>query len=732
MNHIYSILIVGSYGTFTEELINKLNKEDWRVFTLVSENCTKPSRVFEQYHFDYTSDSVEEIVGSCRPDVILYTGAYDPLYTWEDKSQKEVSRNFIAGLDNLLMCAHDFHVSHFVFLSSECVFEEPYIFNIGEDVNCAPVSYKGITMSLGEKMVASFGEISSVEVSILRIADMYFIPKNDKECKDHFTSMCLNALSSGSLSINAKKIRSPLYISDAIQAIFLLISAPERKQSIYHISSEQEVSEYDIAQSIKGAASRPISFVDQTIGIKNRTVLSGQRFCEEFDFAVRVSYSEIIPKIIRFMQSHLQQFNINKTYGNTLKAYIQRFVKRISEIFPLIECIALFFLFYLLNSLTSKISYFQGVDFYLFFVLLFAIIRGWKYAIFAFVLSVAGYCYQQAQVQSGLALLINVKTYIWIAELFVIGIGTGSLRDKLIQLEQEKDKEIKFLSGRIEEISLINSSNTKIKNYFQERVINSNESIGWFYEIISQLDNADSGEVLFIATTLLSKIMGSKDVAIYSASESGDYCRLVTSTTPRARSLGKSIHMQQQELLFQPLQNQNIFINRAMDTGMPSLASSLVDSSGNIRIVIFLWDMVYEKMTLYSVNTLKVLGALIYNAVIRSVTYMDALASKRLIPGTTILQQFAFEEMHTIYQKAGRENLMEYSILVIEEGNIPIEAWSKKLEMLLRQSDIVGLLSNHQIGILLSNASKEEARLVIERLRSRNIIANFIEEITDI
>ena len=110
-----SILIIGSYSTFTNELIHKFNKENWRIFTLTnSKKRIKPMQVFEQYVFRYDSDSIKEVIGSCHPDIVLFTGAYDTLNQWEEDKAKAESLHYITGLSNLLMCCAILGVKHFV------------------------------------------------------------------------------------------------------------------------------------------------------------------------------------------------------------------------------------------------------------------------------------------------------------------------------------------------------------------------------------------------------------------------------------------------------------------------------------------------------------------------------------------------------------------------------------------------------------------------------------------
>ena len=183
-----SILIVGRYGILTRELINKFYKEDWRIFTLAGkEKTTKPDHVFEQYNFDYESSSIKEILDGCRPDVIVYTGAYDPAYNWEKNSAKETSLKYIADLSSLLISSNLTGVSHFIYLSSHDVFEDEQIRDIGEDVQPTPRTFKGLTVSQGESLILNFNETSQSDITVVRIANLYGIPKNRRDCQDSFT-----------------------------------------------------------------------------------------------------------------------------------------------------------------------------------------------------------------------------------------------------------------------------------------------------------------------------------------------------------------------------------------------------------------------------------------------------------------------------------------------------------------------------------------------------------------
>ncbi|MDF2540334.1 MAG: hypothetical protein K0S47_52 [Herbinix sp.] len=715
-----NILIIGSYGTFTEGLINKFYKENWRIYTLVSKKkIIKPAHVFEQYAFDYDSDSVKEIISSCCPDAILFTGAYDPLYQWEDESVKEESLNYISGLSNLLMCATMLGVRHFIYVSSDKVFEDEYVVDIREDMPASPNSFKGMTISQGENLAMHFDQTTQMEVTVVRIARMYGIPEKREACTDIYSEMCVKALISGRLKVNAKSVFSAIYIKDAVEAMYLLIKAPERKHTLYHISSMEEVTEDAVAGLIQENYSNPIDIVDQTIGLKHRIILSNERFCEEFPFQVRNSYKDIVPQIISYMKGHKNHFLYSdETYEGKGGKY--RLLRMLKKAVPFLECLVFFIPFFMLNNRAVGSAYFDGINFFLLYVLLFAVVHGRQQAIFASLLSVIGYCFRQMYTSSGFSLLININTYIWIVQIFIVGLTVGHLRDKFREMEADKNEKIDFLSDRLNDITVINSSNTKIKNFFAEKLISSTESIGRIYDITSKLEKAETGEVLFAALDTLTEIMETPDVSIYLMSNR-DYCRLASASSEKARSLGKSISVKNYKVIFDVLESKLVYINRSLDSTLPMMASSLFDDKNNMRIVIFLWDIPYEKMTLYHANLLTIVGALVYSGFVRDADYLDALAYRRFIPETTILQETAFKEMVDIYKHAGEKGYAESCILYVQGEFTSPREMNDKIQPLLRATDYVGAMTGGNLAILLTNTNTNESVYVRNRLEEKSI-----------
>jgi hypothetical protein len=425
--------------------------------------------------------------------------------------------------------------------------------------------------------------------------------------------------------------------------------------------------------------------------------------------------------VVAYMEEHRKNYGVLKK--RSMKDNLKRMRVGLGSAFPFLECIVYFLLAYFLNELRSQITVFTQVDFFLLFVFLFAIMRGRTMAIVAFCLAVFGHYLDLSQTQNLLGLLISVDSYVWIVQVFVIGIFTGYLRDKLTQSRQEGLENEQYLKARLNEMTAINASNAKIKNYYAERIVNSDESVGWFYDVITELDNAGSGEVVFRAVQLLKRLMGTEHVAIYTMNGAA-YCRLAAATSTRATELGKSIHIPSQPALFEPLLSKNYYFNPEIVSELPSMASSLIGNDGDNRLFIFLWDMPFEKKNLHYSNLLKVVGTLIYNATMRSARYLDALSYKRFVPGTQLLTKEAFAEMTGVYRKVNELGLTQFHMLKIKLAPETMkEEMDRKIHECIRQTDIVGMLKKKKIGILLPNSTEIDGQVVKDRLLAAGIDA---------
>ena len=706
-------MIVGSNNLVARLLIDRLDKEGWRISILSPNPEDKKSRhIFEHYAYDYESESVSGVIESARPDVIIFLGAYDMNFIGGGQKAQEYTRRYLNGLSNLLICAGKLGVRHFLYLSSEEVFESGYVADITEDVLPSPDSYRATVIFQGETIARKYNSVSSMEVTVARLDGAYCMPSGAGECIDVCTSMCLKGMRGQTLSVNSKHIFSLLYESDVAEALYMLLSAPARQHHVYHIASGLEISETELAGLIKTSSSTPVFVEDATTGLRERKVLSGKLFSEEFGFAPRVSIAETIPKIIARMQSQLSNFEIGTGDSSKKRSFFSRFTHVAASY---VEAVLGFAVSYLLTVLISDVSALQSINVFLLYVLLFAGFYGSTLGIVSAFLSSIGYCLLEVSTRSGLELLLDVNTYIWIAQLFIIALAVGYVRDKLSQTQQDMKEEVGFLSTRLSDISSINKSNVQIKNFFEERVVDSSESVGFIYNIVSKLDSVEDSAVLFAATDTMMQMMSTSDVAVYRVLKSG-YLRIVSSTSARSRSLGKSPNFANYPDILKELTEKKIYVNRRL----PHLIGTLTDADNNVTFIVMLWDVKLDHMTQYNINLLTVVCRLIGNAVMRSVTYLDAVASRRYIDGTSILSEDAFRSLCDIYKDAMERRLSEYCLIRLEFPGSTAAECSERLKGMFRFTDYVGEVDG-KYYVLLTNTTLEESNVVQGRLAAVGI-----------
>lgn len=745
-----NILIIGGAGTLRDELNHKLSREGNFVSLLT--NGQKFPKKPREYLYSYESDSVREALDSSNPDIIIFLGAHDPLFSWNIRTEQKDYKAYIAGLTNILHWAEAVGVQRFIYLSSECVFEDYYLSPINEEMTMMPRSTKAMAVSLGESMVSNYAIHQRMDTVIVRLSQLYMAPANLQECSDVYTKLCIEAATHGQVKINAKIRRSALFINDAVQALLQLTMAETHSQQLYHIAAEETVTEADAAELIQKAASRQVLIDDQTVGIEHCLLLADSYFAEEFSFKARYTLAEGIPQVMQKIQGNIRAYTpSNKADSEENKSLISRICTRV---IPFAEAFGVFILALLAELFLSDSSFFVHVDFFLLYVLLFALVHGLHQSIFTAALSAVGYFIVHMNGENHLELLMDVGTYVWLAQIFIVGMSVGQLKDRLRQVQSDKDEEINYLALRLGDISEINKSNVAIKNYFEQQTINSTESLGFFYEIVARLDEANANEVMFVAVQLLANVMGTEDVAIYSMDDAG-YCRLLTSMTQRASAMGKSLALRDYRPVFEALDKEHIFINRTADDRLPVMASGIADQDGSLNFVIFLWNLPYERMTLHYSNTLRILSLLIRSAMERTTNYLDALTNKRYIKKTNILQDAAFRDVYQVYKNAQQKGLTEYTLLKVEaprripkkNGKPEKSDQDSLLELLiktkylqrvdtflqdhLRQLDYVGYLSDSSFYILLVNSNYEGGHAVKRRLAAKGLAVKMVDKLPD-
>ncbi len=720
-----NVLLIGGAGSLIDKMIIKLRKEGHRVYLITGNKYHREhyEKVFEQYYFDYDSENLTEVIDSVDPDVTVYMGAYDSNFSWREEQKESV--RFSSGMMNILMAYSMVHKGRFIFLSSQDVFGKNYEEDIKEDTPLFANGFKGIALAQAEELCENYRKNLDLDIKILRLEWVYTIPKDRKSIDNICAEMCLKAMETGYIIVNGESEISMLYESDAVEFVYRVIRTKKMRHHIYHLSSAQAVSEAELADLVKQYMGEEINVVLEESDM-GRVVLSNKRFSVEFGVSVFANLEQIVKKMAGYMLHHKELFVSGDDAGKSAwQKFKEKTVWFVSAAIPFLENIICFVPFFMLNNRAVGSAYFHNLDFYLLYVLLFAIVYGQQQATFSAILAVAGYLFREMYDRSSFAVMLDYNTYVWIAQLFILGLVVGYMRDELRIVKAENEEERRYLNRQLGDILDINSSNVRVKDVLKRQVIDQRDSVGKIYNITSALDQYMPEEVLFYAVDMIAQIMDCPDVAIYNVFND-TYARMFSASSKKARQLGNSIRYREMEEVYDEISQRKVYINRQLDERYPLMANAIYDND-EMQMIIMVWGIPWERMTLGQANLLTVVSYLIQNAVLRANRYINALQDERYVEGTKILHTEAFTSLVRAYRKAASRNLTECTILQLKIEQEQFEKAGYELAAKLRQTDYQGELADGRMYILLANTSHDDAQTVRKRFAEAGYESEIIE-----
>ena len=720
-----NILLVGGSCSLINSMILKLRKEGHRVCLLTGDKYrhNKYERVFEKYEFSYDCENLNDILESVNADVTILMGAFDTNYHWDGEERETVP--FISHLVNILVSYSMTNKKRLIFLSSDEIYNGNYTEDIKEEEPFSGAGIRAGALSQAEEICENFRVNRGLDIITLRLDHLYNIPKERKDVNNICADMCLDCMRDGHIKARTEHTFSLLCENDAVEYIYQFVKTSHHKYSLYNLSSNDVVSELKLAtmvQKAMGIESNIVTFSDSN----GRCVLSGNRFEEEFGVHAFGNLEKNIKDMASYMKKHEAAF----LKGEELKLpwwkmLYEKWKWLIKILFPFFENLVCFIPFFMMNNRTVGSEYFANLDPFLLYVLLFAIVYGQQQATFSAILAVAGYMFRQMYTRSGLEVLVDYNTYVWIAQLFILGLVVGYMRDQIRTMRLESQELEEHLHRQIVDIRDINESNVRVKEVMEQQLIDHKDSIGKIYSITAGLEQRMPDEVIFYAVEMLGKLMQTKDVALYNVVNK-DYARIFSASSQKARSLGNSIRYREMTDIYDALKEQKVYINKKMDEQYPLMARGIYEGE-EVQMIVMMWGLSWEKMTLGQANFLTVVSYLIQNAVLRAQRYMQALEEKRYSQNSRILEPEAFESLVQAYMKAKLKNLVECVLIKVDVQNSEYQKTDEQMSGYMRDSDYMGMLPDGNLYVLLTNTTREGAVIVQDRFEKNSYKTEYVE-----
>ena len=722
-----NILLIGGTASLTNKLIVKFKKEKHKVYLITGQRYKYLyyEKVYERFDFPYDGESLGEIFKSVKPDVTLFLGALDSNFKWENIQEETV--HYSASLLNILMSYSMVGQGRFIYLSTAKLYKGDYEELITEETTAKDVDYYQSAMLRAEELCMSYRENRNLDIVTLRMDRLWDVPQTRAEVRNICAQMCLEALEKNVITYHKDRYFSWIHVTDAVEYIYRAIMAPKCEHALYQVTSGQELSEQLVAEKIKTVMESQSLNVEikEENDNSGRTVLSNCLYSSELGINFFCDNDLVIKQITEHMVKNKEVFLQEEPPKTLWQRIVEKGGWLAKVAIPYIENLICFIPFFMLNNRAVDSRYFAKIDFYLLFVLLFAVIYGQRQATFSALLATCGYIFRQMYNRTGMEVILDYNTYVWIAQIFIVGLVVGYQKDQYRILSSERKEEKEYLSGKIADIADINTSNVRVKDSLQTQIVNQSDSIGKIYSITSSLEQYMPEEVLFRAAEVLEQVMNTKEVAIYTVGKS-EYARLYTATSENAGQLGYTVKLSEMPDLYDELKDGKVFINRALKAEYPMMAVA-IKNADQLKAILMIWGLSWDAMTLGTANMLAITASLIQNAVLRAERYLEALEEERYSSRYGVLEEEAFAGLLEIYENARKKQLTNYTLLQVENDGELSENIGAELSKYLRQSDYVGFMNGENVCILLANTKKENAFVVVERLRTYGYTTCLVE-----
>ena len=698
------VLICGEYGIYCRELISRLKKEKHDIFVITgSEKARreKPrSGVFQEYNFSYRSKNIGTIMKNVQADVLLSMGICDTKFTWQDTNQESV--RYLTSITNILMSAKEAGIKQVIYCSSLGIYDGCEDEVIDKDTDFEANSILMQTVIQTEYMCAEQNIPGEFEICVIRYPEVY------GDYKTHNCNICTRLMetffTSTEMEIEAGRQHRVLYVNDAVDVLMRVFLCKEREKNYL----------------IPGTVYTERQLIDAV-----KTVIPGR------ETRINEAVYKTIP-LPGIEDPHLERLGIYEKYSledglrELFKIYEKEKNLEIKEekkksvikdkLIPLLENVGLFLLMTLLTYLLKDTWFGSIADLYLIYVVIIAVVYGCAHALFATLLTLLAKI-GEILITGG---AFDYAAFTGILQVLVIGVVVGHMRDKYRRKNGDLEDEKKYYQSELVDMTRIYDGNRYVKEIYEKRIVNYENSMVRVYEASSQLDFWEPQKVIFQAVDVARELMGIDDVAIYITGSNTGYLRLAAASSEEARQMGKSIHADENFFMGRQLVERTVYRNRDLESSLPSYACGIYDRE-NLNAIIMLWTKDLTKINLYESNMLALICRLIEASMNHAATYWNRLANQ-YIEGTNVLKEEEFDKMYQICQEGSKQNKLEYTALRVPGPYLQsrgAEGYTQ-IASLIRQTDIIGERDG-DICILLMNTNEKEADYVIQRFQNAGV-----------
>lgn len=536
-----------------------------------------------------------------------------------------------------------------------------------------------------------------------------------------------------------------LYSEDAAHAILMIIQQ-EIKQERIAVSSEEAMSFMQVVLTVNGFVNLPqVDILGQgnefcwtaaksgADGGAEGEDLAGQAAAEAYELKLKPKYraAEMLKPVYEWYATHggAGAADAGSQAGTAAggdrepEQASEKENSRLEKYKPYLENIGLFVVIVILSLLQGKtpVNSATGLDIAYIYIIIMGILYGKKQSLPAVLPSMAlltwGLLNQHGEISSIFYVPENIFHY---STYLFLGVFTGYISDSWRSQIDSLGYKLNHFARRYSFLQENYQKSIEIKDKLYHQIINSDDSIGWLYGIIRQLDTVEVEDIFTQAAAVTGRIMGTQNVAIYVMGKDQFYLRQKVRLGDRTAQLPHSRRTEDNPYIMDMLANHHLFVNHGLQLGLPDLAAPII-YDGRMIAVIEIYGMNFEQWSIYQQNLLSVTSRLISMAMGKAYLYEEGIQSRRFVPQTRILQPEEFAKLEKgLRTRAALQENVRNVLLELSCAGMSYQELDSRLSGAIRQEDAVGLKED-RVFLLLHDVDDTGMQLVRQRLLHRGI-----------
>jgi len=690
-------MFVGLPRYFEQLLAACFCKEAWEVCRLRGAAEEKPPQGIQTYDCDPESEEAHAVFAVQNLDLLVYRLEHDPAHAME-------------RLDALLRLARQAKIRRIFLLSGTEVFA-PGTTPVETDAP-SPQTEEGQLLARLEAL-GNVYRAQGLPVSILRMPDLY---APGQMSDDGFVGRLFGASLMGrALPQYDDPAQAAYGFLDARDAVYAVYQAAERnfEGACLHIAAPCATTMEELYR-ICGAF-----FPSMRMGAKPRApqghaVLHSAIVERELGWRSRRPLAEGLKETYEAMQAahnaHMDDIRVRSR-----RAWLER-VRR--KVVPYAENLG--------GALvTAGIIYLQGgapvnsmtaFDFAFIYIGTMGLLYGKQQALIAALFSLVLLIHSLlAQGGDLVAMLYNPREFLHFVSYFFAAVLTGYFADRA-SYQQLADSRIKRrLQYRYAFLEKIFKENLAVKDRLYRQIVNSDDSIGRLYRIVSRLDSVETENLYTQTASVTADILSVKDVVVYVVGEGGWYLRQKVRLGTHTHELPRSVRVEDNPYLVQMLDEKKIFVNRDLIKGLPDLAAP-ISYEGRVIAVLQIYNLDFEQWSLYQQNLLSITARLVSSSLARAYAWEQETADQKYLDNTRILRSEEFQKVIEEFRERRRmQPDYPVTLLALKVNGLSYSELDHQIAHSIRGEDFMGATETG-VSILLPDVAGKTLDMVRERL----------------